>query len=197
MGRPVSNLRERNRLRTRNDITTAALALFEQRGYDDTTVDQIAKASGVSTATMFRYFACKEDILFADEDVAASFMVAKVAERSDPAISLAALAEPIKEFAADIVDERTLGLTHLVMTNRSLESRSLRMRLRWERELGRRLAIEDGLPTPTLQHSLTAAIAVSCLTTALRYWDKTNTSSGLADLVALAFAESARVTTVA
>ena len=43
----MSTLRERNRLRTRAEIAEAALTLFEEHGYEKTTVDQIAAAAGV------------------------------------------------------------------------------------------------------------------------------------------------------
>lgn len=189
----MSSLRERNRLRTRGDITEAALALFDQQGYESTTVDQIARAAGVSSATLFRYFSCKEDILFADEDSAAAALARKVADRSDRSMTLAALVEPVAGYALEMVDEQMPRLTHLVMTNRSLESRSLRMRFAWERALARQFAAEQGSPAPTVRHSLIAAIAVSCLSTALRYWDKTSASDRLPDLVRQAFGECASV----
>lgn len=189
----MSTLRERNRQRTRQDIIAAALALFVDQGYEATTVDQVAKAAGVSPATLFRYFPSKEDLLFGDEDNAAVAMVRQVAERSNRAATVAALAEPVVKFAAELQDERTPRLTHLVMTTRSLEARSLRMRLRWERDIARQLATEQGLTSPTLDHTLTASIAVACLSAALRYWDKSDPSTALTDLVTQAFDRCARV----
>ncbi|MCH5675594.1 TetR/AcrR family transcriptional regulator [Streptomyces sp. CME 23] len=163
------------------------MALFIEQGYEATTVDQIAKGAGVSPATLFRHFPSKEDVLFGDEDNSAAAMVQHVAERSDRSITVAALAEPVARFAADLQGEDTPRLTHLVMTNRSLEARSLRMRLRWERDIARQLAAEQDFTSPTLDHTLIASIAVSCLSTALRYWDKSNASIRLADLVNEAF----------
>ncbi|MFE9320745.1 TetR/AcrR family transcriptional regulator [Nocardia sp. NPDC052278] len=183
----MSTLRERNRIRARNDITAAALVLFAEQGYDATTVEQIARAARLSSATVFRHFPSKEDILFGDEDDSARTMVEYVAARSDSSVDVAALEEPITKFAAELQDERTQTLTRLVMTTRSLEARSLRTRLRWEREIARQLATEEGAATPTLRHTLVASIAVSCLSAALRYWDRSDPSSSLTDLVELAF----------
>jgi AcrR family transcriptional regulator len=185
----VSTLRERNRLRTRDDIATAAITLFEEQGYDATTTEQIAKAAGVSVATYFRHFPSKEDVLFADEDQSAAAMIERVSERKDRSVSVAALADPVAAFAVDLEDERTFRLTHLVMTNRQLEPRSLR----WEREVSRRLAVEQGRTEPSQDDTLVASVAITCLSTALRYWDKTSSSTGLSDLVRHMFARCAEV----
>lgn len=53
-------LRERRRRQTEREIGDAALDLFEQHGVDGTTVDDIARAAGVSPRTFFRYFPSKE-----------------------------------------------------------------------------------------------------------------------------------------
>lgn len=167
----MTGLREHNRRRTAADVEAAALELFEQHGYDNTTVEQIAARAGISSATFFRYFPAKEDVLFSGENASAQALVALVAARSDRRHSVAALAEPVCRFAhGSVVDPATDGqrLTHLVMTTPALEARSLRLRLRWERETALQLAREAGADRPDLGHTLVAAVAVSCLTSALR-----------------------------
>jgi AcrR family transcriptional regulator len=59
-------LRERKKLRTREAIATVALELFAERGYQQTTVAEIAEAAEVSKGTLFAYFPSKEEIVFAD-----------------------------------------------------------------------------------------------------------------------------------
>ncbi len=57
-------LRERKKARTRLQISDIATKLFLDRGFDDVTVAEVAKAANVSVKTVFNYFGAKEDLLF-------------------------------------------------------------------------------------------------------------------------------------
>src|SRR5438876_8660892 len=60
---PVS-LRERKKRLAQATIEEAALRLFQQRGYEQTSIQDIADAVMMSSRTFFRYFASKEEVLF-------------------------------------------------------------------------------------------------------------------------------------
>ena len=53
----------------RNAVVAVALELFQAQGFEQTSVEQIAKAAGVSRSTFFRQFGGKEDVVFADHEV--------------------------------------------------------------------------------------------------------------------------------
>ncbi|MGS0646721.1 TetR/AcrR family transcriptional regulator [Komagataeibacter melomenusus] len=62
---PKPGLRERKQARARNTLIAEAMRLFSAKGYDETTVDEIADAAEVSRRTLFRMFETKGDIVLA------------------------------------------------------------------------------------------------------------------------------------
>ena len=54
---------ERRKARTRAAILTAASRLFHERGYEDTSIQQVAERADTGVGTLYGYFASKEDIL--------------------------------------------------------------------------------------------------------------------------------------
>ncbi len=63
----VSGLRERKKQKTKASIQREALRLFKKRGYDETTIEDIAAAAEISPSTFFNYFPTKEDVVLFDE----------------------------------------------------------------------------------------------------------------------------------
>lgn len=61
------SLRERKRLATITRIQSVAVDLFEERGFDHVTVEEVAAAAGVSPSTVYRHFGTKERIVLHDE----------------------------------------------------------------------------------------------------------------------------------
>src|SRR5436305_122201 len=64
----MATLRERKRQDTEDRLLSAAVDLFVERGYDATSMDEVAARAEVSRATAFNYFARKEDLLVAWAD---------------------------------------------------------------------------------------------------------------------------------
>jgi AcrR family transcriptional regulator len=74
-------LRERKKLRTRRTISAVAVRLFDERGFDATTVDDICTAAEVSASTFFRYFGTKEAAAFPDEEARTAVVLETLRER--------------------------------------------------------------------------------------------------------------------
>jgi AcrR family transcriptional regulator len=84
-------LRERKKQQTRDTIARVALELFAERGYDQTTLAEIADAADVSTRTIFAYFQSKEDILFCDEPAFLERLKQKLEHRPSDVTTIDAL----------------------------------------------------------------------------------------------------------
>lgn len=96
-------LRARNKLRTRQAIRQAAYRLIEQRGYDNTTIEQIAAAAEVSPSTVFRYFSTKEHIIVTDDFAAPIIELLKVRPPDEP--PLVALREALAASMRSVSEE--------------------------------------------------------------------------------------------
>jgi AcrR family transcriptional regulator len=80
---PELGLRERGKARRRDAIVRAALTLFAERGYDATTVSDIAEAAEVAPRTVAMYFPSKQDIALSLFSAAADALTTALRERGD------------------------------------------------------------------------------------------------------------------
>ena len=85
------SLRERKKAATRDRLMTVALRLFAKRGFDETTVEEIAAAADVAPRTFFRYFPTKVDVLFADHQDFVTLLRVTLATRQPSESVLAAV----------------------------------------------------------------------------------------------------------
>ena len=99
----ATGLRERKKQATREALVRAGHKLFVERGYDETTLAEIADAAGVSTRTIFAYFPGKEDILFATVQTMCDALVQALAERPAGTDALTAL----RDFIVSSAHEKT------------------------------------------------------------------------------------------
>ncbi|WP_309064652.1 TetR/AcrR family transcriptional regulator [Microbacterium sp.] len=88
---------------TRTAVVAAALELFARQGFDATSVEQIARAAGVSRSTFFRQFGGKEDVVFADHEGLIAELRAFLSEpHDDPWEAVCAASERVfSHFARD------------------------------------------------------------------------------------------------
>src|SRR3954447_15095550 len=75
----------------RGRLGQAAMELYAERGYEQTTVAEIAERAGLTARTFFRYFADKREVLFAGSDLLAERLVAALETAPASASPLAAV----------------------------------------------------------------------------------------------------------
>lgn len=89
----------------RSRLELAALALYRERGFDQTTVAEIAERAGLTERTFFRYFADKREVLFWGQDRLRETYVRAIAAAPDSAAPLDAVAAAL-EAAVPVFHER-------------------------------------------------------------------------------------------
>lgn len=94
----MTGLRESKKRRTRETIAQAAADLFQQRGFAEVTVDDVARAADVSRQTVFNYFPTKEQMLFDREDEVGAALLALVRGQPDGSALVAAFRRHTRGF---------------------------------------------------------------------------------------------------
>ena len=114
-------LRERKKQQTRETIARAALRLFADRGYDETTLAEIAEAADVAPRTIFAYFESKEDILLCEELT----FVQELKRRLDERPAGTTTVDALREFLASIEhpDEDAKLRKKIITANPALQMR--------------------------------------------------------------------------
>lgn len=176
--------RERKKAETRQRLQEHALRLFVERGYEATTVEQIAAAAGVSHMTFFRYFPTKEDAVLSDSYD--PLLVAAIRARPRTEDPVTRIRAALRAGLGAIYPHIKEAL--LVRTRLALRTPALRARL-WENQFATRDllagAVEDG--EPTFATKILASVCLATLTTALEEWVDTDGTADLPDLIDDAF----------
>ncbi len=153
-------LRERKKQQTRETIARVALELFAERGYEHTTLAEIADAADVSKRTIFAYFESKEDILFCDEPMFYEQLKEKLEQRPPGATTVDAL----RDFLSSVVsmDEDARLRKKIIHSDESLRlserGRSARIEQLIAESIARDLDAEPGdVRPPLVAASVTAA----------------------------------------
>ncbi len=148
-------LRERKRQRTRQALINAAMRLFKEKGYEQTTVAEIAAAADVSTKTFFNHFASKDEVLFPHLSARIEDALAIIEQRK-PAENISdVLMRAMEHMLADAVrDELDGGLASvrlpMIITVPSVQAATLHRYFQAETQLAEALhhAYPDLLDAP-------------------------------------------------
>jgi TetR/AcrR family transcriptional regulator, regulator of mycofactocin system len=123
--------RGRPRSVTHAEITSVALELFATRGFEETTVEDVAAALGINRRTLFRYFRSKNDMVWGDFDWVLDRLRSYLAETSPDEPLMSALARAVvasNRYEPDQLPELRIRMT-LITTVPALQAHSM---LRYE-----------------------------------------------------------------
>ena len=180
-------LRERKRALTREAILTAAERLFEERGFDDVTVAEIADAANVSVKTLFVYFRSKEDLVFTDTwllDLCLDALRRRLPE-TGPGEAIAGALITVLRDGGQTAREGIEGFHRGYGSSAALHSRLLRMWEEYEDRITAALAAEVGAPaTPAMRLE---AIRLVGILRSLTYPEVRTAISGLPPADSLAY----------
>ncbi|WP_447037185.1 TetR family transcriptional regulator [Streptomyces sp. DSM 118878] len=162
-------LRERKKQRTRNALLRAALELFTTKGYEETTVDEIAEAVDVSQRTFFRYFTNKQEAVFAVQEMVEARFVEALRERPAHEAPLVALREAVlgaweamgQSIEEVVPVELHMSTYQMIESTPSLLAVHMRRSIETEDEVTRVIAEREGLDMETDPRPRVAVAAFS------------------------------------
>ncbi|GAA0735671.1 TetR/AcrR family transcriptional regulator [Dactylosporangium roseum] len=168
----------------RDRLVDAAFDLFDERGYEQTTVDDIADRAGVGRTTLFRHYRSKEDVIFPNHDR----LLAAVKDRlatSTADTAIVAVTEAVRLVLQHYVEEGGRSRRRYKLTSRvgTLRDREIASVARYQR-LFREFIAEWMEPSPgaALRAELMAAAVVSAHNHVLRRWLRRDTTDPVAEL---------------
>ena len=112
----------------RGRLEQAALELYGERGFEQTTVAEIAARAGLTERTFFRHFADKREVLFWGAGALQEFLVSAVASAPDSAAPIDAVAAALEAAGAQFFQERREGARQrqaVIAANAELQEREL------------------------------------------------------------------------
>ena len=163
-------LRERKRQQTRERLTRMAMALFRERGFEATTLDDIAAAADISRRSFFHYFASKEDVVFAWQEEITAALIAAIAERPAAESMLTAAENAISAMVRQLEPGEAIAMAQLKRDNPALQARDQVKYEKLERALADALARRAGHKTEKLKARLVAMIATGAMRIGGEFW---------------------------
>ena len=166
----ATGLRSRKKQRTRLAIADAALELFIEKGYEATTVDEIAERAEVSKATFFRYFASKGEVIFHWNAEHHPSLRAAIVSRPADEDDLTALRRGLCDWGATLDTTRMIRQGQAATTSPLLRGMSYDLGADWQSVVGLALATRNGLDAMDQRCRLIAGVAFAVISSGFNAW---------------------------
>jgi AcrR family transcriptional regulator len=158
------SLRERKKEKTKRAIEDAAFRLFAERGFQATTVADIAEAADVAPRTFFAYFPSKENVLFADFDDSFDDIAARLRARPPGESTFAALRDWIAGRLPDVEADEHEHLRHRMSCEHdSIAAHERYLMGRFEAIIAESVAADLGEQPTDLRPRIIAAATIAAL----------------------------------
>jgi AcrR family transcriptional regulator len=182
-------LRVRKMLKTRLQIQEAALRLFQERSFDNVSVEHIANEAEVSPRTFFRYFESKEGVLFTTSDDDFAALQAMVRSHLPGQCPLVAVKEALLQFASYLEEQREFILARhrLVVQNPTLRPYYLNLQRSWEYAISECLAASTQGNMCWQECEIIAGITRTALTAGVKSWRRDGARRSLPEYVGAEF----------
>ena len=164
-------LRERKKARTHEAIIDAALDLFERKGYEATTVEDIAAAADVSPRTFFRYFESKLDLIMARSGTKHAGLGPSIAARPAGEGILDAVRQIVRnDLGEQLADPLVVREFQVMLTTPSLRNLAREHFYEEEAEMVGAVADRLGLEADDLTAHVTAGVIASAVWITVNRW---------------------------
>jgi AcrR family transcriptional regulator len=180
-----AGLRELKKLRTHAAIVHVAMDLFSERGFDATTIADIAERADIAPRTFFGYFASKEDVVFHDFDALVDSFAARLRRREPGEDTLGAMRTWILEVHGQMSPEQEARRRMLVRDTPALAARDRANAARFGAVLAAAIAEDLRVKPDDLRAQLAAAAAVAALDALGRWADEASAMTDLTEAAAL------------
>ena len=176
-------LRERKKLKARRELERVALELFEDKGFERTTIREIADAADMSPRTFFRYFSSKEEVIFARTSDDIEALKVRLRSRPESESPYESLRHAFIEWADRLQDSKEdIGArVQVTVAADALRRRAAQLRDDFAGtlagELSERAPYSDG------RHTLVASVCVQTMMFALIQWNRADQQRHLREFV--------------
>jgi AcrR family transcriptional regulator len=185
----ADTLRERTRRAVRAEIAGAAVALFAERGFDETTVEDIARAVGMTKRSFFRYFGTKEDAVFAGTEDLVEEVVEELRTRPDDEGPWECLHQVLRRWQERIhASGAELSGQRLIQSTPALRARLHQKRELWRHAARDVLVARSAGTLDDFTADLLANAAIAVLDSVAREWVRTDGRADRARLLDEGFA---------
>lgn len=186
-------LKETKRLEAMLRVQDVALSLFEKRGYDSVSIEEIAKEAKVGVATVYRHFGSKERLVLWDQYDAAIFDAFEEALKEMRTIKaiLSVLGRLLNE-VCERDRRRVLRRGHLLSQVPALRAAQSSDGLKMSKVLSE-IMRRNGVLESQLQCDVAASFIVSALTVAATQWIRKSGRQDLKVILDEAFSTASRL----